>query len=106
MLLLNFCLLKQMVCMGIKIYNEFIKYNAHHLILLCQVVSLDSYTRFYTAHFLKIFSWSVGFGLSPYLTTKYAIQHIFYSVRCTVNMFVYGHRRFVLLSVFFIDTEL
>lgn len=33
-----------------------------------------------TVHFLKILSWSVDFELSPYLTTKYATQHIFYSV--------------------------
>lgn len=34
-------------------------------------------TRVGTAQFLQIFSWSGGFGLPPYLTTKYAIEHMF-----------------------------
>lgn len=78
--------------MGTKISNE-LTCNTHHLISLGQVVAAKhTAVHFYTVHFLKILSWFVGFGLSPYLTTKYAIQHILYSVRCTVKLFVDDHK--------------
>lgn len=78
-----------------KIFNEFITCNTHLISFGQAVAAKHTAVCFYTVHFLKILSWSVGFGPSPYLTTKYAVQHIFfYSVTCTVKLFVDGHKLF------------